>query len=168
MVSFRYNEIPKGLSDELLEIEADELGVEGTGITRVRIQLRFNKQDDNLRIQCRLGAIASFICDRSLDRYETMLESTYEVVFQHDVQDEREELSGTLRKLNPSQNVIDITRELRDTALLSIPVKKLHPRYIKDGEVTEFEASFGDKEKESGHDPRWDALTELKQRIKKN
>ncbi len=168
MISFRYNEIPKGLSDELLEVEADELGVEGSVITRVRIQLKFNKQDDNLRIQCQLSAFASLTCDRSLDRYETMLESTYEVVFQHDVEDEREELSGTLRKLNPSQNVIDITRELRDTVLLSIPVKKLHPRYLKDGEITEFETSFGDKEKESGHDPRWEALAELKQKIQKN
>ena len=168
MISFRYNEIPKGVSDEQLEVEAEALGVEDSGINRVRIQLKFNKQDDNLRIQCQLNAFATLTCDRSLDRYETMLESTYEVVFQHDVQDEREELSGTLRKLDPSRNVIDITRELRDTILLSIPVKKLHPRYIEDGEITEFEASFGDKEKESGHDPRWDALTELKQKFQKN
>ncbi len=166
MVSFRFNEIPKGLSEEILDIEADELGIEESDITGIRIRLIFNKQDENLRVQCQLRAVAELTCDRSLDPYETTLESSYEVVFQHDVQDEYEELSGTLRKLNPSQNVIDLTRELRDTVLLSMPVKKLHPRYIKDGEITEFEASFGDKELD--HDPRWDALTELKQRIQKN
>jgi uncharacterized metal-binding protein YceD (DUF177 family) len=166
MVSFRLNEIPEGLSDEILDTEAEELGIEESEISRVRIRLIFNKQDNNLRVQCQLSAAARLICDRSLDPYETVLESSYEVVFQTDVQDELEELSGTLRKLDPSQNVIDITRELRDTVLLSIPVKKLHPRYIKDGEITEFEASFGDKGPE--HDPRWDALTELKQRIQKN
>ncbi len=168
MVSFRFNEIPKGLSEELLNVDAAELGVEDSVITRVRIELTFNKQNDNLRIQCRLGAAAVLTCDRSLDRYETVLESAYEVVFQLDAEEELEEMSGTLRKLDPSQNIIDITRELRDTVLLSIPVKKLHPRYIKDGEITEFEATFGDKENDEEHDPRWDALTELKQRIEKN
>jgi uncharacterized metal-binding protein YceD (DUF177 family) len=159
---------PKGLSEELLDLEAEELAVEDSGITRVRVRLTFNKQDENLRIQCAIGADAVLTCDRSLDKFETVLESSYEVVFQLGAQEEQEELSGTLRRLDPSQNTIDITQELRDTVLLSIPVKKLHPRYVRDGETTEFEASFGDKEIEERHDPRWDALTELKQRIEKN
>ncbi len=166
MVSFRFNEIPRGVSEELLELQADSLGIEHSGIKRVDIQLRFNRQDESLRIQCRLTAEATLICDRSLDEYATRLESNYEVVFQLNAEDEREELSGTFRRLEPSQNVIDITRELRDTLLLSIPIKKLHPRYIKDGKITEFEASFG--KKEDDHDPRWDALVELKQKIQKN
>jgi uncharacterized metal-binding protein YceD (DUF177 family) len=168
MVSFRFNEIPKGVSEELLDLEAEELGVEDPGISRVRVRLTFNKQDENLRIQCAIGADALLVCDRSLDRYETELDSSYEVVFQLGAKEELEELSGTLRRLDPSQNIIDITRELRDTVLLSIPVKKLHPRYVKDGKITGFEASFGNKENETGHDPRWDALSELKQRIEKN
>ncbi len=166
MVSFRFNEIPKGLSEDVLELKADSLGIEHSGIHQVCAKLRFNKQDDSLRIQCRLSAEATLTCDRSLDEYETILESNYEVVFQVNAEDEREDISGTLRRLEPHQNVIDITKELHDTVMLSIPVKKLHPRYIKDGKITEFEVSFG--EKENDHDPRWDALTELKQKIQKN
>ncbi len=168
MVSFRFNEIPKGISQEVLDLQAEELGIEDSGITRLRASLTFNKQDDSLRIQCEIAADAALICDRSLDSFETELESAYEVVFQLGAEEELEELSGTLRKLNPSQNTIDITRELRDTVLLSIPVKKIHPRYVKDGDITEFEASFGDNDNDARHDPRWDALTELKQRIEKN
>ncbi len=168
MVTFRFNEIPLGLSEEHLELKAESLGIEQPFIHKVWVKFRFNKQEDSLRIQCQLSTEATLTCDRSLDEYHTILESNYEVIFQLNAEDEREEMSGTLRRLEPSQNVIDITKELHDTVLLGIPVKKLHPRYIKkDGEISEFEASFFEK-KEDDHDPRWDALTELKQKIQKN
>lgn len=166
MISFRFNEIPKGFSEEKLSVNAEKLGVEETNIKKIDVHLRFNKQDENLRIECHMVASATFICDRSLDSFDTKLESDYEVVFQQNVEDEREDLSGALRELDPSQNVVDITREIRDTVLLSIPPKKLHPRYYKDGKITDFKATFGQESKE--HDPRWDALTKLKQEIQKN
>lgn len=168
MVSFRFNEIPKGVSDEQLILEAEDLDIEDSAISRVKLSLRFYKQDDNLRIQCHLISEARFVCDRSLDNFETELESNYEVVFQLNAEEEKEELSGTLRRLDPAQNEIDITREVRDTVLLSIPIKKLHPRYIKKGEVTGFEASYGSADESDDHDPRWDALAKLKQQIQKN
>lgn len=166
MISFRLNEIPKGLSEEDLLVKAGDLEIEQSGIKRVRLHLKFNKQDENLRIECRIVAEATFQCDRSLDFFDTELNSSYELVFQYHVNEEREDWSGALRRLDPSQNVIDITRELRDTILLSIPIKKLHPRYFVDGKVTDFEASFGNNEKE--HDPRWDDLKKLKHKIQKN
>ncbi len=166
MVSFRLNEIPDGVSEEMLSVKAEELDIEQSGVEQVQLHLKFNKQEDHLRIECRIAAEATLQCDRSLDTFTTELNSDYEMVFQRNVKDEREDVSGSLRRMDPAQNVIDITRELRDTILLSIPVKKLHPRYYKDGEITGFEASFGDQPRE--HDPRWDALEKLKQNLQKN
>ncbi len=166
MVSIRLNEIPDGLSEEERLLGPEDLEIEHSGVKQIRLQLRFHKQEDNLRIKCHMVSQANFICDRSLDTFETELESDYEVVFQQNVEDEREELSGTLRRLDTSRNTFDITREIRDSVLLSIPVKKLHPRYYKNGEVTGFEARFGIDDEES--DPRWDALRKLKQELPKN
>ncbi|MEX0680829.1 MAG: DUF177 domain-containing protein [Balneolales bacterium] len=169
MISFRLNEIPEGLSEKLLSVDAKELDIEQSEIRHVHLNLRFNKkQDIYLRIECRIVANATFKCDRSLDVFETELDSHYEVVFQKYAENEREDHSGTLRRLDPSHNVIDITKELRDTVLLSVPIKKLHPRYFNDGIATEFEASFGNNDQDQEHDPRWDALTKLKQQIQKN
>ncbi len=166
MISFRFNEIPKGFSEENLSVGAEEIGIERSDIGRILLRLEFNKEDQNLRIKCHIKAEATFICDRSLEPFDTRLYSDYELVFQQNVKDEKEELSGALRRLDPSHNVIDITRELRDTVLLSIPIKKLHPGYYRDGSETGFEASFGNNAEQ--HDPRWDALTKLKQKIQKN
>lgn len=168
MVSFRFNEIPKGVSHDQLMLEAEDLDIEDSAISRIRLSMRFNKQDDNLRIECHVVTEAVFTCDRSLEVFQTELEGTYEVVFQLNVEDEKEELSGTLRRLDPAQNQIDISREVRDTVLLSIPIKKLHPRYLQKGEITGFEASYGSEPDSEDHDPRWDALAKLKQKIQKN
>ncbi|MDI6400456.1 DUF177 domain-containing protein [Balneolaceae bacterium ANBcel3] len=161
MVSFRINEIPKGISEEKLSMSAEELDILESGIKNVFLTLEFNKQDDHIRIQCHYRTEAEFVCDRSLDTYEAETTGSYEVVFQNRVIDEREDLGGALKSMDPSQNVIDITREIRDGVLLSIPVKKIHPRYINDGEISGYSASFGETEDDST-DPRWDSLKKLK------
>ncbi|MDG5766409.1 DUF177 domain-containing protein [Balneolales bacterium ANBcel1] len=166
MISFRLNEIPKGISQEHMTVSAEELDIDLSEIRTINLALRFHKRDEHLRIECEITAEAEFVCDRSLDTFSTELKSTYEVVFQTDAQDEREDLSGAFRRLDPAQNVVDITRELRDSLLLSVPAKKLHPRYYRDGEVTDFKVRFGEEDKE--HDPRWDKLKKLKQNIPKN
>ena len=166
MVSFRFNEIPSGVSEEQIILDADSLGIEMPEITAIILNLRFNKENERLRIECQLATDITLTCDRSLDPFKTMLNSTYEVIFQKNVENEREDISGSFRRLEMSSNTIDITSELRDTVLLSIPVKKIHPRYFQDGKLTDFEASFGEYDNE--HDPRWDALEKLRSKINNN
>lgn len=166
MVSFRFNEIPEGSSKEELNLQPEELEIEKSAVTRVTLYLNFFKKEDTLKIECLIGLTGTFQCDRSLDLFKMKWNSNYEVLFQTNIKEEREDYSGTVRRLDPSQNVIDITAELRDTILLSIPVKKLHPRYYKKGEITDFTASFGTDNKKI--DPRWSELMKLKHNNSKN
>lgn len=161
MISFRLSDIPEGTSEQVQHVSPEEMGIEQSDLTSVKLHFRFNKQHSGLQISCDVIAFARFQCDRSLEYFETELSSEYEMVFQHKIDEEREDVTGSLRRLKPSQNVIDVTSELRDTVLLSIPVKKLHPRFLKDGVVSGFEARFGD---DSGQtDPRWEKLSKLRQ-----
>lgn len=166
MVSFRFNEIPPGVSEEQITLDADSLGIQMPGISSITLDLRFNKADERLRIQCLLTTDITLSCDRSLDSFNANIKSTYEVIFQKNVEKEQEGLSGSLRRLEISSNTIDITSELRDTVLLSIPVKKIHPRYFQDGKLNDFEAFYGEVSNE--HDPRWDALEKLRSKFNNN
>jgi uncharacterized protein len=63
---------------------------------------------------------------------------------------------------------MSITDELRDSILLEIPIKKLHPRfYDEHGEPLPFTKQFGTSDVPE-EDPRWDALKNLKDKINKN
>ncbi len=61
---------------------------------------------------------------------------------------------------------IDLAQDVRDTILLNLPTKKLHPRFLdEDGNPAEaISVKFG--EAPAGNDdlidPRWAALKELK------
>ena len=163
MISFRLSDIPEGTSEQVQNVSPEKLNIEQSDLTLVKLHFRFNKQHNGLQIHCDAVAFARFQCDRSLEFYETKLSSHYEMVFQQNIDEEREDVTGSLRRIKPSQNVIDVTGELRDTVLLSIPVKKLHPRFIKDGVISGFEARFGVDSEQT--DPRWEKLSKLRQQF---
>ena len=67
----------------------------------------------------------------------------------------------SVRRLDISGNIFNIENEVRDTILLTVPLKKIHPRYIdENGEMIEL-----DLPKEASDDiyPRWEALKNLKE-----
>jgi uncharacterized metal-binding protein YceD (DUF177 family) len=107
------------------------------------------------------------VCDRSLEPYIQPIESDYEVVFKVDVQEEKEDENGAVRRFNFSSNTLSIEDEVRDTIFLNVPIKKLHPKFLDDeGRPKEFETkSFGDIKEDTDAevvDPRWKKLKELK------
>jgi len=66
-----------------------------------------------------------------------------------------------------SSKQIDLEQDVRDTILLNLPTKKLHPRYLdEDGNPKEvLNEQFGDipDEDEETIDPRWEKLKDLKE-----
>jgi uncharacterized metal-binding protein YceD (DUF177 family) len=95
----------------------------------------------------------------------------YEVVFKVDVREETEDEKSAVRRFDFDSNMISIREEVRDTILLSLPRKKLHPRFLdEDGNPTDFETkSFGpdksgsdEQEDDELADPRWKKLKQLK------
>jgi uncharacterized metal-binding protein YceD (DUF177 family) len=107
------------------------------------------------------------VCDRSLEPYIQPIESDYEVVFKVDVQEEKEDENGAVRRFNFSSNTLSIEDEVRDTIFLNVPIKKLHPKFLdEEGRPKEFETkSFGDTKEDTDAevvDPRWEKLKELK------
>ena len=80
-------------------------------------------------------------CDRSLDYFLKPVDADYEIVFKVDVKEETEDENGAVRRFNFSSNTLSIEEEVRDTILLQIPIKKLHPRFLdEEGNPKKFEA----------------------------
>lgn len=163
---FRLNEIPEGVSEQDVSVPAAELtlGVEAAGPFRVRVGFRRSHHmvEANLHV---LGGLR-LVCDRSLDDFDMAVDSRYTVLFKDDSVDEVEDDQTAIRRLNVSGNEIDLRRDVRDTILLNIPIRKLHPRFLDDeGNERPFESPYLG---EPAPDPRWDALNVLKSTIAKN
>lgn len=165
---FKISDIPEGKSVRTIELGPGELEMEYRQAGNINVDVHFDRRPGSILVDFHTRVVLILRCDRSLDDFEHEIACSYKVLFrQNDVVDEDDEKMAT-RLLDVSGNKLSITDELRDSILLEIPVKKLHPRfYDEHGEPIPFEEKFG-ASGEPEQDPRWDALKVLKDKINKN
>ncbi|MDX1672004.1 MAG: DUF177 domain-containing protein [Balneolaceae bacterium] len=164
-LEFKITEIPEGQSRRELMLEAEDLDIDEHAFEGGRINLEFYRTQFFIRVGFTLDVEVELICDRSLDSFSYPVETDYEVVFKVDVEEETENENGAVRRFNFDTNTISIEEEVRDTILLEIPIKKLHPKFLDEqGKPKQFkEETFGDlPDEQEGIDPRWEKLKKLK------
>lgn len=165
MVILKYDEIPFGKSSRHLQPDPSEFDFDGLIVNQIDLEIDFTKNERSTTVAFTVTSSAELTCDRSLDSFTKEIRGSYQVIFKIGV-DPHEEEDEAWKRLDTSSNKIDISQEVRDTILLSVPIKKLHPRYFDEhGEEIPFEKSYPD---EPRTDPRWDKLKELKNRINQN
>lgn len=161
MLTFKINEIPKGKSTDKLEINEQDLDLHGLEFRGLTLNMEFEKREFTLMVTFHFEAEVQLICDRSLDEYWQPLTGSYSILFKVDAQEESEDDQMSVRRLDISGNIINIEDEVRDTILLAVPLKKIHPRYFdENGELIELDLP---KEASDEIDPRWEALKNLKE-----
>lgn len=167
-LEFKIVEIPEGTSRRTLDLDGDDLDLAPHTFMGGKLDLEFYRTNHFIRVNFTIDAEVELVCDRSLEPFAYPLNADYEVLFKVDVQEESETEAGAVRRFNFSSNTLSIGEEVRDTVLLKIPIKKLHPKYLdEDGVPEEFSVqSFGDVGEEMGDpdlaDPRWEKLKKLK------
>ncbi len=164
-LSFNIVEIPEGESRREEILEPEDLDLSPYDFCGGRIDLRFNRQRRFIRVNYEVFAGVELICDRSLKSFEHPVDTAYDVIFKTDVEQETEDENGAVRQFNFSNNTFTIEKEVRDSILLKVPIKKIHPDYRdEEGNVDEFETKkFGEapEDEEKSIDPRWEKLKKL-------
>lgn len=166
MQAFKINEIPKGKSVEVITPDADALDLNGLEYRNLQITVNFEKRESAIQVDFTFITEVKLICDRSLDEFWQELTGTYSILFKEGTEFETEDVQMSVRRLDISGNIITIGDEVRDTILLSVPLKKVHPRYFdENGELKELELK---EDKSDQIDPRWEALRSLQEKINNN
>lgn len=166
MLAFKINEIPKGKSTETLSIESGKLDLAGFEYRNLVLEIGFEKREAALQVSFLFTAEVVVICDRSLEEFWQPVEGKYEVIFKEGIDFDSEDEQMSIRRLDISGNIINIETEVRDSIVLSVPLRKIHPRFFnEDGDLIEFEHQT---EESPEIDPRWEALKNLKDNITNN
>lgn len=166
-LEFNIVEIPEGESRRTVDLSEEDLDTTPYEFKGAEIGLKFYRTLHFIRVNFHLESELELVCDRSLEPYIQPIIADYEVVFKVDVQEETEDENGAVRRFNFSSNTLSIEDEVRDTIMLHIPIKKLHPKFLdEDGNPKNFDTkSFGnipDEEDSEKIDPRWEKLKKLK------
>ncbi len=166
MLKFKLNEILEGKTEERRKVGAADLDLGLPSATGFDVHFIFTRTPFMIEARFEVSGEVEVVCDRSLEPFLMDIEAAYTVLFKPGVEEDTDDEETALRNLVWSSNEIDLTREVRDTILLDIPTRKLHPRFLDaDGNELPFEAPT---EGEDRTDPRWAALAILKQHVSKN
>ena len=165
-LTFKIQEIPEGKSSREITLSHDDLTFENHELNKAVVSIQFEKTTHFINVDFKVEAGLIVVCDRSLESFEKQVTGRYEVLFKPEVVEPAEGETSKVKQFNKRDLTLSIDNEVRDTILLELPVKILHPRFLgEDGNPLEFETrSFGDisPDDEEIADPRWEALKKLK------
>jgi uncharacterized metal-binding protein YceD (DUF177 family) len=165
-LTFDIQEIPDGKSRRTVDLNQGDLKLSDEAtLLEGTVLVRFFKTNHFVEIGFELDVWIELICDRSLRPYEREVEGNYHILFEPDAVEESETEKGAVKQIPPEDLVLDIEKEVRDTIMLGIPVRKIHPDlYDDEGRPKKFETKrFGpEPEDEERIDPRWSELKKLK------
>lgn len=166
MLTFKINEIPEGKSSDHIKLTQSALDMSPYVFIGGDIAVNFEKYTGLIRVHFEITSEVLLTCDRSLEQFSQPIKAVYSVLFDVNAKDVSEDDKLTTKPLDIPGNIISIHDEVRDTILLNVPYKKLHPRYLdENGEETDFEystESLAEEQETVQIDPRWEKLKSLK------
>lgn len=164
MITFKVSDIPMGRSEQEMEFSGEDVSLEEVPFVDGYLELDFERFHDSIKVDFWIEGVARLTCDRSLEVFDYPISRSYSVLFRVEHAEDEEDEFTAARKLDLNKNKIDLSDLVRETILLDIPIKKLHPRYLdEEGNPTQFEVDFGGDEKPDEEDSRWDALKKFQQ-----
>ena len=144
-------------------------------IGSLKCHLILTKSERLITVDININGIVKLICDRSLDTFDHRVNVAEKILFKYG--EEEEELENNIYSITSSTQRLDLGQVIFDLISVFIPIRKLHPRYSEedmdsdDGyyysstEIVESNDQSS-KSEEDSVDPRWDALKQLKDKIK--
>jgi uncharacterized protein len=92
-----------------------------------------NKNETMIQMMYHITGSVELTCDRSLDLFDFPVDITQKMILKFS--DHNEEITEELMLIDRNTQYINVAQDIFDFIGLQIPIKKLHPRFIKD-EVT--------------------------------
>lgn len=120
---------------QLIELKSSETELnlpEGTVKDPLEIRLELFKTSHQLDIKAGITGILLMECDRCLEKFEKQFSASFELVFVQKSPREEEINEDYIRTYSPHMKSVDITNDIKESVILTIPMKKL-PDEKQDG-----------------------------------
>lgn len=149
------------IGNSFFEAFDGELVENGSG----KINLTLIKSERLIELNFDLNLKVGLVCDRSLDPFDYTIDESKGLILKYG--EEEEEIDDEISVITRDKQRINIAQYIFEFVGLSIPMKRLHPRF-EGGDDTDELIYSSDVEKENDKsddeaiDPRWQKLRDLK------
>ncbi|MBL1214125.1 MAG: DUF177 domain-containing protein [Ignavibacteriae bacterium] len=153
---FDFNESPKSL------------GLNKPFSNYIKVNCKMDKSQNQFVLNCDLKVHTNFECDRCSEEFEAELERDFKLFYFFDEENIDDEDSNTFY-IAPEEDYIDISKEVREYAMLSVPMKIVCDDDCK-GLCAGCGVDLNKEECRCSKDevrPEWEELLKLKDKINK-
>ncbi len=137
---------------------------EGSFVTKGRgkVDLELLKSDTFIELKFEIAGKIELVCDRSLEPFWNELSLTNKLLLKFG--DDWEEISDEILMMPRNEQTINVSQYIYEFIGVSIPMKKLHPKFNNEDETDNFVYYSEDSDEENNEpiDPRWKKLKDLK------
>lgn len=168
MLSLDLTPFEPGLHELTLTPSPEELDLDPEAFADIVVDVRLDYQEDHALVLLTVQATATLECDRTLEMFRQQISGRHDVLFlvPHEMErsrvpeDEASEGDDDVYELPEPGVPLDLTAPVRDTILLSLPIRRVAPG----AEDREIPLVFGALTRDDGEplDARWEALRRLK------
>lgn len=132
----------------------------------VKVHLEVDKRENLIEANFQFKGEITLVCDRCLENYQQAIAHEEKLIYKYG--DEEKEIDEQVSIITKQTQVINIGQFIYESIALTIPFKKLHPKFLEE----EYESEGGSmiyrdnsderEEKDDFVDPRWEILKNLK------
>lgn len=105
--------------------DASELGLDERFIGQVAVKAELEKSKGQFFLRVKLKAVGRFTCDRCVDEFEMDLSNDYRMAYVYSREDAEGYDEDEIAFISENTNVIDISDDVRQFVILSVPLKLL-------------------------------------------
>jgi len=124
-IKVRVSGLSNGLHEYHFSAEPSEVGLEKNFRHPVEINAEIDKTSRHIYLQADIKTSGFFECDRCLDEFEQPFSTTYRMFYVYSELDGGEYHADELQVISQDTVYIDLTEDIRQTIMLSVPLKLL-------------------------------------------
>lgn len=146
------------------QVSPDELGLNGSFTHDIVVDASLDKTSNQFLLRSRIKANGAFECDRCLTMFDRTLESSYQMCYVTEGVNQQAIDPAEIQVIPSGLTVIDVSEDVRQTILLSVPLKLLCSNGCA-GLCPHCGANLNIDRctcSEQSGDPRWEGLAILK------
>jgi uncharacterized protein len=125
MMKIQLGGLSEGVHDYQFQVEASDLALPENFSKPVRVAVVLDKTGSQAFLRGQIQTTGTFLCDRCTSTFEHPVLSTYQMCYLPEGSDASETDPAELQVLTAGSTVIEITEDVRQTILLSVPLKLL-------------------------------------------
>ena len=142
---------------------ASEIGLEDAFLRDVKVDATLEKTGTQFYLRADIQTLGIFECDRCVGQFDRTLTSSYQMYYVWNGAETSSLDPTEVQVISPGLNIINIAEDVRQTILLSVPLKVLCREECK-GLCPHCGKNLNEGAcgcRETGADPRWDKLRSL-------